>query len=159
MSQYYLRSWAEDDPVRLAKEQGINSHFYADTEMLTDLLSDCIKSGPQMGLLDGGRELPCYFLRIEEFYTPICYDPPASRLVIVAHDRKINEWLLLGTNWFTGINDMMLPSHLFVDELDMLVEAVRNFSSDAKVRIYATVDIIATTRNNHIAARMESQSY
>jgi hypothetical protein len=146
---------AENDPVKLAKEHGINSHFYADLEQLIELLNEGIKNGPQMGLLNQGRELPCYFIKIEEFYTPICYDPPAGRLILFAHDSNSNEWLLLGANWFAGVADMMLPSHIFIDELEMLVNVVRTISTEAKVRIFSAVDILATTRSDHLATRME----
>ena len=146
------------DPALLAKEQGITSHFFADIEILVELLKENLSSGPQLGLMDQGRELPCYIIRIEEFYTPVCYEPPASRHILLARDESVDEWLLLGVNWFAGVSDMMLPSHLFIDELEMLVAAVQRLSAQSKVRIYSVVDILATTRSNHLAEKTESQA-
>jgi hypothetical protein len=147
------------DPVRLAKEMGVTSQYYANADILAQLLSESIQSGPQMGLLEQGRELPCYIVKIEEFYTPVCYDPPASRQLILAYDKTIDEWLLLAISWFAGVSDMSLPSFLFIDELEMIVAAVKQLSARAKVRIYSAVDIQPMTRNNNQESRMEAGAW
>lgn len=148
---------ANSNPIKLAKEKGITSHLYADADQLLKMLDECLRSKPELGLMEQGRELPCYVIKIEEFYTPVCYDPPASRQVLVAYDRDANEWLLVTASWFAGVSDMILPSYLFIDELQMLVNVVKQISEQAKVRIYTALDIVATTRSSHLA-RMEKEN-
>ncbi|MEW6731678.1 MAG: hypothetical protein AB1489_10155 [Acidobacteriota bacterium] len=148
----------KENPALLAKEKGISSHFYADADQLAASLADHLQqqSSP-LGLMMYGRQLPCYIVKIEEFFTPVCYDPPASRQVLLAYDEEDQEWLLLGANWFAGMSDMVLPSHLFIDELDLIIVAVQRLSPEAKVRIYSAVDILPITRSDHMESIMETQ--
>src|SRR5205823_4475881 len=117
-------------------ERGINSHFFADAEQLSAALAAVLKEESQLELEDEGRDLPCYTIKIEEFYTPVCYDPPANRQILLAWDEANKEWVLVGAVWLSGKSDIMIASHLYLDELDMIVAAVQKNSEQAKLRVY-----------------------
>lgn len=146
------------DPVYLAQQQGVSSQLFATVQQLPNIINQAIAKGPQLGLIDGGQELPCYIINIEEFYTPINYQPPASRQVIIAHNEQTAEWLLLAVNWFAGLKEIVLPSYLFIDELQMLSEAVHKLSDRANLHIYNSIDIYPLTRTAHLALKMESSA-
>ncbi len=135
------------DPVFLAKQRGISSHTFADTNEFYASLVEALAKDPPMALVDGERELPCYAIPIERLYTPICHTPPASRQVLLVRDQE--EWLLLGATWFAGISEMVLASHIYIDELQMIEAALKRISEDSRIRIDSSAEIRATARNHH----------
>lgn len=136
------------DYVLLAKEKGISSHIFADTDTFHASLIEALAKAPPMALVDGGRELPCYVIPLEKLYTPICYDPPASRQVLLVQDREANEWLLLGATWFAGISEMVLASHIYIDELQMIEAALKKTSEESRIRIDSSAEIRPAARNH-----------
>lgn len=139
----------DKDPVFLAKERGISSHIFADTNTFHASLVEALAKSPPMALVDGERELPCYVIPIEKFYTPVCYAPPASRQVLLVQDQEANEWLLLGATWFAGISEMVLASHIYIDELQMIETAIKRISEDSRIRIDSSAEIRPAARKYH----------
>lgn len=132
--------------AQLAQEKGITTHIFVSLEEFANSLGEQIKQASSLGLIEDGREIPCYVVRIEKLFSPVYYDPPASRQVILAHRKEEDEWVLIGSTWFAGFTDMVLASHLYADELELIVKAVQKISKQAKIRLHAAVEIRPISR-------------
>ncbi|MCS6885579.1 MAG: hypothetical protein RMM17_04410 [Acidobacteriota bacterium] len=135
----------DKDPVLLAKK-GFSTQIFTDAERFYLLLTEALAKAPPMAFLDDGRELPCYVIELERFYTPVCYSPPASRQVLLVRDADADEWLLFGATWFSGVGDMVISLHLYIDELQIIESAIRRISQDSNLRIDSGAEIKASSR-------------